>query len=234
MATALVTQPAAQRVPDHTQLPETDGAIVTNFQEHPQGMLLTDTIQPVLRRLHPDGQFIIGQDCGIYFRPTDPPLEGCKAPDWFYVPGVPPLLNGQIRRSYVLWQELEAPLIVIEFASGDGAEERDRTPFTGKFWVYERAVRAPYYAIYQVDPGRVEVYELVHGAYQRVPPNERGHHPIVPLGVELGIWQGRYLGLELPWLRWWDAQGNLLPTSEERAERLAERLRALGVDPDTI
>lgn len=30
--------------PDHTQLPESDGTFVKNFQEHPQGILLTDSI----------------------------------------------------------------------------------------------------------------------------------------------------------------------------------------------
>lgn len=44
------------------------------------------------------------------------------------------------------------------------------------------------------------------------------------IGLELGIWQGRYGNLELPWLRWWDSQGNLLLTGEERTE--VERQRA--------
>ena len=59
------------------------------------------------------------------------------------------------------------------------------------------------------------------------------------MGVELGIWQGQYQNVEFPWLRWWDAQGNLLLTAEERleleqqrAERLAAQLRALGIEPD--
>ena len=30
--------------PDHTQLPESDGSFVKNFQEHPQSLLLTDSI----------------------------------------------------------------------------------------------------------------------------------------------------------------------------------------------
>ena len=42
--------------------------------------------------------------------------------------------------------------------------------------------------------------------------------------VELGIWQGQYYNMELPWLRWWDLQGNLLLTGDERAEQ--ERQRA--------
>jgi Uma2 family endonuclease len=251
-----------EALPDHTQLPESDGSIVQNFQEHPQSMLLTGSIRPVLSARHDDGQFCIGQDCGIYFRPTDPPLQGCTAPDWFYVPDVPPTLKGQIRRSYVMWKELIAPFLIIEFVSGDGKEERDRTPNTGKFWIYEQVIRSDYYAIYEVDPGTVEVYHLIDRTYERMEPNERGHFEIVPLGVELGIWQGTYQDMELPWLRFWDARGELLLAPEERdeqhkqeveqerrradsereraeqerqrAERLAARLRELGVDPDQL
>ena len=61
------------------------------------------------------------------------------------------------------------------------------------------------------------------------------------MGVELGIWQGRYQNLELPWLRWWDNQGNLLQTgwersqqAEVRAERLAAKLRELNINPDEL
>jgi Uma2 family endonuclease len=269
----LVPPEGKPALPDHTQLPDKDGTFVNNFLENPQSFILTDSLKPVLRRLHPDAQYCIGHDCGIYWRLTDPPLLGCKAPDWFYVPNVPPMLGGQYRRSFVLWQEGVAPLVAIEYVSGDGSEERDQTPQTGKFWVYERAIRIPYYAIYEVDPGRVEVHRLIDGLYQPLPANERGHYPIAPLGVELGIWQGRFDNMEVPWLRWWDAQGNLLPLSEEREqlerqarelerqakeetlrlaeqekeqlrrlaeqerqekERLAARLRALGIDPDSV
>jgi hypothetical protein len=62
----------------------------------------------------------------------------------------------------------------------------------------------------------------------------------------LGIWQGEYQNATLPWLRWWDREGNLLLTGYERAEqerqraeqerqraeRLAAQLRALGVEPE--
>ncbi len=73
------------------------------------------------------------------------------------------------------------------------------------------------------------------------------------MGVELGIWQGVYQNAELPWLRWWDLQGNLLLSGEERAEqesqraelesqraeqesqradRLTAQLRSLGIEPE--
>jgi Uma2 family endonuclease len=221
-------------LPDHTQLPDSDGTFVTNFDEHPQSILLTDSIVPVLRRRHPDGEYAIGQNCGIYWHHTRPALEGVKAPDWFYVPDVPPYIRGQRRRSYVLWDELIAPLVILEFVSGDGSEERDRTPRQGKFWIYERVVHAPYYGIYEPASALVEVYRLVDDRYVRLTANERGHFPIAPLGIELGIWEGQYANLDQTWLRWWDSDGKLLLIGAERAERYAERLRAAGIDPDTI
>ncbi|GFZ94972.1 hypothetical protein CYANOKiyG1_05990 [Okeania sp. KiyG1] len=220
--------------PDHTQLPESDGTFVKNFQEHPQSIILTDSITPVLQRIHPDGEYAIGQDCGIYWRETDPPEQGAVCPDWFYVPNVPPLLDGQYRRSYVIWREHIAPFIALELASGDGAEERDRTPVSrtsegkkikpGKFWVYEQVIRIPYYGIYEITSGHLEVYHLVDGYYQQMSPNERGHYPIERLGVELGLWQGNYDNQFMLWLRWWDAEGNLLLIGNERAE--IEKARA--------
>jgi Uma2 family endonuclease len=218
---------------DRTQLPESDGTFVKNFQEHPQSLILTDSIGPILQERHPDGQYAIGQDCGIYWRETEPAEKGAEAPDWFYVPNVPPNLNGQIRRSYVLWREHIAPLIALEFASGNGDEERDIAPLSrteegvvtkpGKFWVYERVMRIPYYGIYEINSGRLEVYRLIDGYYQLLELNQRGHFPIALLGVELGLWQGNYQNQTMLWLRWWDEEGNLLLIGDERAE--LERLR---------
>ena len=241
--------PSSDRVtlPDHTQLPESDGTFVKNFQEHPQSILLTDSIEPILQKCHPDGQYAIGQDSGIYWRMTEPPEKGAEAPDWFYVPNVPPTLNGQSRRSYVLWQEFIAPLIILEFVSGTGKEERDRTPWTGKFFIYEQVIRPAFYGIYEVQKSSIELYRHVTNHFELVVANERGHFPIAELGVEIGIWQGVYQNLELPWLRWWDANGNLLLTGWEnseqerqraeqerqRAENLIAQLRAAGIEPQS-
>ncbi|TAE54655.1 MAG: Uma2 family endonuclease [Nostocales cyanobacterium] len=212
-------------LPDHTQLPDSDGTFVLakrtvgqNFQEHPQSIVLTSSIEPILQKIHPDGNYCIGQDSGIYWRLTDPPEKGAEAPDWFYVPNVPPKLNGDYRRSYVLWKEFVAPLIAIEFVSGNGEEERDKTPPSatekaGKFWVYEQAIRIPFYAIFEARKALLEVYRLVDGSYQKIQPNERGHFPISPMGVELGLIEDD----GVPWVRWWDDGGNLLLTGDERA-----------------
>ncbi|HCQ22178.1 MAG: hypothetical protein AN481_02140 [Aphanizomenon flos-aquae LD13] len=219
-------------LPDHTQLPDSNGTFVKNWQEHPQSILLTDSITQVLQKLYSDGQYFIGQDLGIYWRITEPPEKGAVAPDWYYVPNVPPLLNGKTRRSYVLWQEYISPLIVLEFVSGNGAEERDKTPWKGKLWIYEQVIKPAFYGIYEVNKASIEVYELIGGKYQLLSANERGHYPIKHIGVELGLWTGEYQNMELPWLRWWDLQGNLLLTGEERANRLAAQLQTLGIEPE--
>ena len=277
---------ALRTFPDHTQLPCEDGSFVKNFQEHPQSILLTDSLSSVLARLHPNGNYVIGQDSGIYWRETDPPERGAEAPDWFYVAGVPARPDGQIRRSYVLWKEEKIPAIALEFASGNGAEERDRTALVeqtngreinkpGKFWVYENIVRIPYYGIFTIRREELEMYRLSDGAYRPMTPNADGRYEIPPLQVSLGLWHGSYQNQTQTWLRWWDASGDLLlagqeraeverrraeaaeeraardrserqaaeeraardrserQAAEERARRLAERLKALGIDPET-
>ncbi len=211
--------------PDHTRLPETDGSIVDNCQELPQAILLLESIRPVLDAIHPDGRYFVGADTGIYWKFTDPPLNGCKSPDWYYVPGVPRRAPdaAPFRRSYVLWKELVPPVIVLEFVSGDGSEERDRTPNRGKYWVYERAIRAKYYGIFESERDRIEMYEMENGLYRPMIPNAAGRFPIPELRVELGLWHGVIDGLDLPWMRWFDAEGIMLPSDNERAERNAER-----------
>jgi flagellar biosynthesis GTPase FlhF len=101
---------------------------------------------------------------------------------------------------------------------------------SGKFWVYEQGIQIPFYGIYEVQKASVEVYRLVSGQYEKMEANHRNHYEIEPMGVELGI---RYGSEEppVPWLRWWDNEGNLLLTGNERAaqaEILAERERLIA------
>jgi Uma2 family endonuclease len=165
-------QEAKINLPDHKQLPDSDGTFVKNFQEHPQSIVLTSSIAPVLEKLHPDGCYCIGQDSGIYWRMMEPPEKGAEAPEWFYVPNVSPLLDGEYRRSYVLWKEFVSPLIAIEFVSGNGSEERDTTPPSetekaGKFWVYEQAIRVPFYVIFDGFRDNLEAYHLLEVAMSK-------------------------------------------------------------------
>lgn len=227
-------RPYTGRIPDHTTLPDKDGTFVRNSYEYWQNHLLTGSILPVADRLFPQGNYFIGEDCGIYWQLTEPPERGVKAPDWFFVPEVPRLLEGQMRRSYVLWREGGIPLLILEYVSGDGAEERDRTPQEGKFWIYENRVRSAYYGIWEPNAEALEMYALHAGQYTRLQPNESGRFVITRLDVELGVWRGTFGGYEAPWLRWWNPKGERLGTEGERADRLAAKLRELGVDPESL
>jgi Uma2 family endonuclease len=236
-------------MPTHLDLPDSDGMPVENALQQPQTALLNDAMRPWLEaHVHPDRQYFIGTDVGIYWQWTkDNPLRGCKSPDWYYVPGVPALRDGRPRLSYVLWQEQVAPLILIEYVSGDGADEHDTTPGTGKFWVYEQRIQAEYYIIFDEHRDeKIHAFRRIGGRYQPMKPNDRGHYPIPPMLAELGLWQATFQTYPATWLRWFDLQGNMLPTGDERAEQekqradkekqraeqLAARLRELGIDPD--
>jgi hypothetical protein len=52
------------------------------------------------------------------------------------------------------------------------------------------------------------------------------------VGLGLRLWKGSFEKHENTWLRWVDAEGQLIATGNERAERLAEQLRRLGVQPE--
>jgi Uma2 family endonuclease len=267
--------PPGSQLPDHTQLPDTDGRPMESYQQPPQSSILTESLWPRLLELYPNGHFSVGQDAGIYFQYTNPPLNGCRAPDWFVVLGVPPVTNAPYRRSYVMWHERVPPLLIIEYVSGDGAEERDATPEQGKFWIYEQVLRTRYYVIFDAAGRILEAYELIDWHYRPMTPNAERRYLIEPLRIELGLWDDVYQGMDLPWVRFWDADTGKIMLSgeeraieayaeaqaanrraneareatneareeaqaanrraneaEERAQRLAERLRAMGIDPD--
>jgi Uma2 family endonuclease len=232
--------PLRAGLPTDLDLPDTDGLPVQNTLHPIQTQLLTGCLLPVLKQLHPDGQFFIGEDTGLYYMLTRRELDGCKSPDWFYVPNVPPTLEGRLRRSYVLWQELQAPFVVIEYASGNGAEERDRTRGTGKMLVYEQGIHIPYYFIFHPERNvRIEGYRLVAGRYQELQADSSGRLPVPEMRIRFGLWSGRYRDHQDTWMRAWSEDGSMLPTPDERADAekaradaLAVKLRALGIDPD--
>ena len=136
----------------------------------------------------------------------------------------------------------------MEFLSATYGEEYsvEFTEGVGKWFFYEQVIQVPRYAIFRPDTGRLEVYALESGRYQVQTLEESEHYWIPGLELFLGVWEGTHEGRTGYWLRWWNAQKELLLWSEERAEqahqraeqehqraeRLAEQLRQLGVEPE--
>ena len=214
-----------------------------------QPLLLRHTFKPT--NCDPDEVFI-GADINLYYDLRH--LNWYKRPDWFAVVGVSRLYEGRdLRNSYVMWQELVSPFVVVELLS-PGTEDEDlgRTvrqlekPPT-KWQVYEQILRVPYYFVFSRYTNELQAFRLVGGAYESLDVGDEGLL-ITQLGLRLGLWQGRYENIERLWLRWFTASGELILTpseeaataqarvaqAEQRAERLAAKLRELNIDPDEL
>ncbi|MCD8487389.1 MAG: Uma2 family endonuclease [Desertifilum sp.] len=211
-----------------------------NFQ--PQ--LLRETFQPPH---YPENRIFVASDLNLYYDVRHPLWY--KRPDWFAVLGVDRFYEQrELRMSYVTWQEGVNPFIGVELLSPGTEREdlgqtlRDANQPPTKWEVYEQVLRVPYYIVFDRYTNQLQAFQLVGSRYAGLDVSE-ARVWIDEIQLGLGLWQGIYQGIERLWLRWYDIQGNWILTPEERvaarmekerrrAERLAEQLRALGVEPD--
>lgn len=207
-----------------------------------QPQLLRETCQPPTYSIE---EIFIGTDLNLYYDARHPLWY--KRPDWFLVLGVSRAQQqADLRLSYVIWQEGVAPYLAIELLSpGTEAEDlgqtlRDVNQPPSKWQTYEQVLRIPYYVVFDRYQNQLQVFRLVATRYEAISlPEQRFWFAELKLG--LAVWQGRYQGIEGQWLRWYDSQSNWILNADEskerewqRAERLAERLRQLGVNSDEI
>jgi Uma2 family endonuclease len=210
-----------------------------------QPQLLAETFCPPN---YPSDQIFTASDMNLYYDSRYPLWY--KRPDWFAVLGVPSLYDHRdLRLSYVVWQEAVNPYIVIELLSPGTEKEdlgqtlRDAEKPPGKWEVYEQILRVPYYAIFDRYKSEFRMFQLTGSRYAEVNLSSDFRFWIPEIELGLGVWQGSYKDVEMPWLRWYDEDGNwvLTSTEEERqklaqekqkTERLIAQLRSLGVKPD--
>jgi Uma2 family endonuclease len=130
-----------------------------------------------------------------------------------------------------------------------------------KWEVYEQILRVPFYVVFDRCVRQMRVFRLEGARYQEMNLSEPKLW-LAELQLGLGVWDGIYEGTEGQWLCWYDRNGDWIPTNRAReiqtnlaieqanlaaeaarsqaeavqmkADRLAARLRSLGVDPDTI
>jgi Uma2 family endonuclease len=183
-------------------------------------------------------QIFTGTDLNLYYDRNNPTWH--KRPDWFAAVGVPRLYAGKdLRMSYVIWDELVSPSIVVELVSPGtamsdlGKIEREQNGTPTKWQVYEDILKVPYYVVYNRYEDQLWIFKLIDGRYHEQTVNE-SRYWLAELGIGLGLWQGKFQGITRPWLRWYNSEGKWIPTEAEKAERFAQRLRELGVDPDQI
>lgn len=234
-----VSQPIItwEKLPSDFPLPDDP---VDNLNQPTLAAALTESLE-LAGRLQP--HTLIGTNFGICAT-VDAKLV-IKAPDWFYVPSVLPTNPpNQTRRSYTPNLEGEVPAIVMEFLSEtEGGEYSIKSKYPpGKWYYYERILQVPTYAIFEPDAGWLEVYQLdASRRYQLTLPDANGRYPIASMRLFLGVWQGSKANRMGYWLRWWDETGQMLLWGTERLqqeqqqqERMAAKLRELGINPEEI
>ncbi|PSB11296.1 hypothetical protein C7B76_23435 [filamentous cyanobacterium CCP2] len=174
----------------------------------------------------------------IYYSPRQRKSEDFRGPDFFVVLGT----DRKPRKSWVVWEEDgKYPHVIIELLSNSTA----KTDRGLKKQIYQDTFRTPDYFWFDPDSLEFQGFHLVDGQYHDLQPNQYGWLWSQQLGLYLGV-QGQQL-------RYFTAEGQLVPTPEESAEqaearaeaerqraeaerqrndRLAAKLRELGIDPD--
>ncbi|BAY20355.1 hypothetical protein NIES2100_00960 [Calothrix sp. NIES-2100] len=153
-------------------------------------------------------------------------------PDAFLSVGVERKKGGKSRTSYAVWEENEiVPILTLEMVSQTPGGEYDE-----KMAIYAK-LGVLYYVIYNREFWRrdqhqpFEVYKLVNGNYQ-LQIGEPYWMSEISLGI--GRYQGIVAGIPQELLSWYDENGDRYLTAEERAEKLAQYLRSVGIDPENL
>ena len=191
--------------------------------------------------------FYAAGNLSIYFSPDKIKTKDYRSPDFFVVLGT----EQRRRKSWVVWEEGgKYPNFIIEILS-DTTAAADRGK---KKQIYQDIFRTPDYFWFDPETEEFKGFHLMDGRYEPLEADERGWLWSQQLGLFLGVREGQ--------LRFFTPDGQVVPVTEEttiqekqradqekqradraevreaqvlqKAERLAERLRAMGIDPDEV
>ncbi|MGB8701110.1 MAG: Uma2 family endonuclease [Thermosynechococcaceae cyanobacterium] len=230
--------------PVHEDAPDAIKRLPTNlYSDEPP--LETDfhrnQIDLLIRLLHywwrDRSDFYISGNLTVYYNEQQLKNRDFRGTDVFVVLGT----EKRDRRSWTLWEEGgKYPNVVIELLS-DSTATIDRGP---KKDLYQDVWRVPEYYWFHPETMEFAGFRLMGGIYAAIAPTKLGRLPCEQLGLELGI-HGQQL-------RWFTAEGDLIPLPEEaerqradqaqqRAEqerqakeRLEAYLRSRGIDPNQL
>jgi Uma2 family endonuclease len=227
-------------LPTADELPNSDDTPVDNELQE----LIPGLLKSILRMLWKGRMdWFFGIDMGIYTHPEQPPI----VPDGFLSLNVERSFDENLRLSYLLWEEEILPILVLEVVSAKPGGE-----YTTKLDKYAE-LGVLYYVIYNPKrrrKARLEIHKLSQGQYELQNANPLW---MPEIGLGIGCERANYDDLTREWLYWYDENDNRYPTPYEqielerqqtnlerqqtelerqRADRLAAKLRDLGIDPD--
>ncbi|UBF25603.1 Uma2 family endonuclease [Kovacikia minuta CCNUW1] len=235
-----------------------DDTPVDNFQSAQQQRLL---VEPLYSSKAVPQPFLAAANVGLFYKLKGEPIVpdvllslGVQRPEDF---------SQRQNRSYFVWEFGKVPEVCIEIVSnaeGDELALSKKSQQKGKTTT-KRAICAQigvrYYAVFdplrqiqgedEMNGALLRVWSISPDGYPEITPsqgiNEIGQSVWLGMvGLGLTLWEGQFEEeITRLWLRWCDRDGQIIPTGAEdrdmerqRAERLAERLRAIGVNLDEI
>jgi Uma2 family endonuclease len=222
-----MTQPIEwpKRPPTSDQLVCDDGEPMESARHVQQMMLLIESLEFAWSGRD---DFYVGGNMFLYFSETQAKKNDFRGPDVFVVMNT----TRRERMAWVVWEENgQVPDVIIELLS-DSTEHIDRGE---KMRVYAR-LKVGEYFLFDPFSAVLDGYELdvLHGRYEKKIPDEHGRLRCERLGLSLASAPSKLWSVEAPWLRWFDADGQVLPlpieafrAEAERANRLAAEIEAL-------
>lgn len=229
-------------IPDITNLVIEDDIPLDNFQSEKQQRLLTE---PLYSSWFPGIPFIAAANVGVFYAIKQEPI----VPDVFLSLNVqmPQDWNQKQNRSYFVWEFGKVPEVAIEVVSNkEGKELGTKKDNYARIGVIYYAIFDPLRQLQkpeEMNGSLLKVYVLTAGRYV-----ELAQPWLETVGLGLTLWEGMFETQPGLWLRWCDSEGRVIPTgaeramleqqradqAEARARQLAERLRAMGIDPDEV
>ena len=234
--------------PDISQIAIEDDIPVDNFQSAKQQRLL---VEPLYASWSPGVPFIADANVGLFYALKQEPL----VPDAFLSLHLqmPADWSQKQNRSYFVWEFGKVPEVCVEIISNRKGNELDsKKDAYARIGVIHYVVFDSLQQLQRPDELNVlKVWTLTAGRY------EAASEPfwLQAIGLGLTVWQGVFEDQDSTWLRWCDQAGRVIPTgaegrelerqgrelerqradgAEAKAQRLAERLRAMGIDPDEV
>lgn len=200
-------------------LPESDGIPMESDWHRLAMWLLIDVTSYHLRARE---DYFVGGNMFIYYNVQESGKLDALGPDYFLVWDVP--LNPPRRVWAVFREGGHYPDVITELLSPSTAKE-DRSK---KKDIYERIFRTAEYFLYDPDAQALEGWHLRNAHYEAITPDSRGWLWSNQLGLWLGLWSGKYLRKEGTFPRFYDKQGQVVPTWAEAAQSNAEAAQSLA------
>jgi Uma2 family endonuclease len=200
-------------LPDSSQLPEEDGVPMETNWHRSQMNLLIDVVR---HRWRDRQDFFAGGNMFVYYSMNQVRNRDYKGPDFFVVKDID---GSYPRQKWVVWEEdAHFPNVIVELMS-ESTKDEDLGP---KKRLYERIFKMPDYFCYDPDEQQLYGWHLVGQRYVPLEPDENGRLWSGELDAWLGLWHGRFLEEEGVWLRLFDEDGRLIPTTAEAEHQRAE------------